>query len=130
MLERTESETLAPGPPGSDEPAASQGDSGRSSAPMDDAHAPGQATSALPGAPEVAPSNDGGNAIWKIEEWLRREDGSLGNSRFEFSAPIEATKIFQQMIDRGNFTITTHGNGFHSQLAQQTMEQQATYLPK
>lgn len=103
MLERTESETLAPGPPGSDEPAASQGDSGRSSAPMDDAHAPGQATSALPGAPEVAPSNDGGNAIWKIEEWLRREDGSLGNSRFEFSAPIEATKIFQQMIDRGDY---------------------------
>jgi len=103
MLERTEFETLAPGLPGSDEPAASQGDSGGSSASMDNEHAPGQATSALPGAPEVAPSSDGANAVWKIKELVRRKDGSLGSSRFELSAPIEATKIFQQMIYRGDY---------------------------
>ena len=103
MSERTEFETPAPGPPGSDEPAASQADSGESSASMDDEHASSQATSTLLGVPEVAPSSDGASAVWNIGEWLRREDGLLGSSRFEFSAPIEATKIFQQMIDRGDF---------------------------
>jgi hypothetical protein len=103
MLERTEFETLAPGLPGSDEPAVSQGGSGGSSAPKDDEHAPSQATTTLPGAPEVALSSDGANSVWKIGEWLRRKDGSLGSFRFEFSAPIEATKIFQQMIDRGDY---------------------------
>lgn len=102
MLERTEFETPTPGPPGSDEPA-SQSESDGSSASVDDEHAPGQATEALPSAPDVAPSSDGANAVWRIGEWLRRKDGSLGSSRFEFSAPIEATEIFQKMIDRGDF---------------------------
>jgi hypothetical protein len=103
MLEHTEFETQAPGPPGSDEPAALQGNSGGSSASLDDDHAPGQVTLPLPVSPEIAPSRDGANAVWKIGEWLRRKDGSLGSSQFEFSAPIEATKIFQQMIDRGDY---------------------------
>ncbi len=103
MLEDTEFESIAPGPSGAAEPAASQGDSSGSSASIDDELDLGQVTSALPGAPEVAPSSDGANAVWKIWEGIRRKDGSLGSSSFEFSAPIEATKIFQQMIDRGDY---------------------------
>ena len=103
MLEDTEFESIAPGPSGAAEPAASQGDSSGSSASIDDELDLGQVTSALPGAPEVAPSSDGANAVWKIWEGIRRKDGSLGSSSLEFSAPIEATKIFQQMIDRGDY---------------------------
>lgn len=102
MSEDTEFESIAPGQSGPAEPAA-QSDSCESSASMDDEDAPSQATSALPGAPEVAASSDGANAVWKLGEWVRRKDGSLGSSRFELSAPIEATKIFQQMIDRGDY---------------------------
>jgi len=103
MSEEIDFEKPAPDLPGADEPAASPSDSGGPSASTEDLHAPVQATPALPAAPEVAPSSDGASAVWTIGERVRQKDGSLGSSRFELSAPIEATKIFQQMIDRGDY---------------------------
>ncbi len=103
MSERNEFDTRAPGLPGADESAALQANASGSCASMDAEQTSAEAMPALPGAPEVAPSIDGENAVWKIGELVRRKDGSLGRSRFELSAPIEATKIFQQMIDRGDY---------------------------
>ncbi len=60
-----------------------------------------------PPAPKPAPkpkqSLDVKQKVWTVSEWVRRKDGSLGVSRFEISAPVEALGIFKQMADRGDF---------------------------
>lgn len=102
-MEETNSHTLAPVFRGTDEPIPSHSDSGEASASENEDRANGQAGQASSGNPEVARASDVKQEVWKINEWLRRKDGSLGSSRFELSAPIEATSIFQQMIDRGDY---------------------------
>jgi hypothetical protein len=103
-MEETNSHTAAPRVRGTNEPIPPHSDSGEASPSKDEEGENGQATLTSAGGSEVAPAGDVKQEAWKINELLRRKDGSVGSSRFELSAPVEATRIFQQMIDRGDYT--------------------------
>ena len=103
MLEETNIQVPAPEVAGTDEPISSHSDCAQGFASTDEARDHGQAMPASSGGPNGAPASDVTQGVWQIKERLRRKDGSLGSSGFKLSAPVEATNIFQQMIDRGDY---------------------------
>jgi hypothetical protein len=103
MLDETNFQTPAPGAQRTEEPTPSRTDFDEASGSMHDERAPGQGAPASSGGGEGSPAGHGEKGVLGIDEWLRRKDGSLGSSRFEFSAPVEAISISRQMVDRGDY---------------------------
>ena len=70
----------------------------------DAASSEGQVAQASLGGPEATATSQLKQNVWTVNERLRRKDGALASFRFKLSASSEATGIFQQMIDEGDYT--------------------------